>query len=171
VRSLHREGRLYAGQTFSWARAGESSGSIKVRAEEDAVVLMYVVRSLVSAEWKPIEQRVPFAWTDCHFGGRRPWFICDVRANRRYCGRRVAVLYLASELFACRHCYGLAYASQQGGLLFCNLRRSQSIRLRLGGNSDPFEPFPKKPRRMHRATHQRLREQAEAAEQIVFRRR
>ena len=53
----------------------------------------------------------PTCW---HLGGRRPWFICSVRANGRYCGRRVAVLYLAGELFACRKCYGLAYASQRG---------------------------------------------------------
>jgi hypothetical protein len=49
---------------------------------------------------------------------------------------RVAVLYLAGEVFACRKCYGLAYASQQGGLLFRNLRKSQGIRMRLGGSPD-----------------------------------
>lgn len=35
--------------------------------------------------------------------GRR-WFVCSVHANGRYCGRRVALLYLAGELFACRRC-------------------------------------------------------------------
>ena len=78
------------------------------------------------------------------------------------------MLYLAGELFVCRRCYGLAYASQQGAPLFCNLRRSQRIRMRLGGNPHPFEAFPERPRGMHRRTYLRLREQAEAAEMIKF---
>ena len=80
------------------------------------------------------------------------------------------MLYLAGELFACRKCYGLAYASQQGGLLFRNLRKAQSIRMRLGGNPDPCEPFPAKPRRMHRRTYLLLRAQAEEAEALTLRR-
>jgi hypothetical protein len=48
-----------------------------------------------------------------HFDGRRPWFRCAVYSNGQYCGRRAAVLYAAGDLFACRHCYGLAYMSQQ----------------------------------------------------------
>jgi hypothetical protein len=55
-----------------------------------------------------------------------------------------AVLYLAGELFACRTCYGLAYASEQGGLLFPNLRKSQAIWRRLGGSPGPCESFPER---------------------------
>ena len=101
VRHWHRTGRLSAGQTFPWAWtcAGEQSGSIKVRTEEDALVFIYAARSLLVAKWKPVEQRVPITWTECHFGGRRPWFTCSAHVNGRYCGRRVAVLYLAGEFF------------------------------------------------------------------------
>ena len=115
VRRRHREGRLRAGQSFScsWTYGGEPSGTIHVRAEYDAVLLIYRARSWGATEWKSIEQRVPITWTACHLGGRRPWFVCSVCSNGRYCGRRVAVLYGAGELFACRCCYGLAYASQQ----------------------------------------------------------
>ena len=104
VRRWRREGRLRAGRQFSWSwtSGGETSGTIKVRSEVDAVVLMYQARSLLAAGWKSIEQRVPITWTNCHFGGRRPWFACSVRANGKYCGRRVAVLYLTGESFACR---------------------------------------------------------------------
>jgi hypothetical protein len=87
-------------------------------------------------------------WTNCHFGDRRPWFICSVRTNGQHCGRCVAVLYLGGDSVACRKCCGLAYESQQGGLQFRNLRKAQSIRLRLGGSPDPFTPFPAKPRCM-----------------------
>jgi hypothetical protein len=36
-----------------------TSGTIEVRTEEDAVVLIYRVRSLLATEWKAVEQRVP----------------------------------------------------------------------------------------------------------------
>ena len=109
VRRWHREGRLSTGQYFScsWSFGGEPSGSITVRTGPNAVFLTYRVRSYEDTQWKSIEQRVPITWTECHLGGRRPWFVCSVYSGGRYCGRRVAVLYGAGELFACRRCYGL----------------------------------------------------------------
>jgi hypothetical protein len=67
---------------------GEPYGNVDVRVEGEAVVLSYRVRSWGATDWKLIEQRVPIRWTPCHFGGRRPWFCCSMRANGRYCGRR-----------------------------------------------------------------------------------
>jgi hypothetical protein len=52
--------------------------------------------------------------------------------------------------------------------LFRSISRSLKIRVRLGGSPDPFEPFPERPRGMHRRTYLRLREQAEAAEASKF---
>jgi hypothetical protein len=94
------------------------SGSVKVRTESDALVFSYDARVLFATEWKSIEQRVPIDWTACHLAARRPWFTCAICINGQYCGRRVGVLYVAGDLFACRKCYGLAYASQQGGFGF-----------------------------------------------------
>jgi hypothetical protein len=129
---------------------------MKVRTEADAVVLIYRVRSLLAAEWKSIEQRLPITWTNCHFGGRRPWFVCSARANGRYCGRRVAVLYGAGELFACRNCHQLGYESQQEDPYIRSLKRSQKIRMRLGGSGgDPFGQLPEKPRGMWKRTFER----------------
>jgi hypothetical protein len=166
VRRWHREGLLRAGQYFScsWTRGGEPSGKINVRTECDAVVLSYRARNSGASEWKSIEQRVPIAWTGCHFGGRRPWFVCSVYSNDQYCGRRAAVLYGAGELFACRRCYGLAYASQQETPMQRGVGQAQKIRMRLGGTVNLFEPFPEKPKRMHWCTYLRLRARAEAAE-------
>ena len=115
VRRWRREGRLHAGQHFSssWTSGGKPFGSISVRTEADAVVLVFHSRNSQGSDWKSVEQRVPITWTACHLGGRRAWFRCAVYSNGRYCGRRVALLYGAGELFACRRCYGLAYASQR----------------------------------------------------------
>ena len=61
----------------------------------------------------------------------------------------VALLYLAGELFACRRCYGLAYASQRKALYFCDIDKAQKIRTRLGGRAVMLERFPDKPKGMH----------------------
>jgi hypothetical protein len=166
VRRWHREGWLRPGQYFScsWTRRGERTGSIMVRTEQDAVVLIYKYRSWSESEWRSIEQRVPIAWTACHLGGQRPWFICSAYSNDRYCGRRAAVLYGAGELFVCRRCHGLAYASQQETPGDRAMHQAQKIRMRLGGSADLREPFPEKPKRMHWRTYLRLRSRAEAAE-------
>jgi hypothetical protein len=94
---------------------------------------------------------------NCRFGGRRPWLTCSAHSNGRYCGRRVAMLYLAGELFACRRCCGLAYASQQKDPLVRNVSRSQKIRARLGGPCDLFGPIPERPRGMWPAPSRRSR--------------
>ena len=167
VRRWHREGRLSTGQYFScsWSLAGEPSGSISVRTGPNAVFLTYRVRSYEDAQWKSIEQRVPITWTECHLGGRRPWFVCSVNSGGRYCGRRVAVLYGAGELFACRRCYGLAYASQREALRLRGLGKARKIRMRLGGSPNMGEAFPDKPKGMHWRTDDRLRRLHDVAEQ------
>jgi hypothetical protein len=122
------------------------------------------------AEWKSVEQFVPITWTACHFGGRRAWFCCTGHSGGQYCGRRVALLYGAGERFACRRCYGLAYASQQESLRYRGFGKAQKIRIRLGGNGDIFDAFPDKPKGMHWRTYDRLRSTHDiAAERLIGR--
>jgi len=99
---------------------------------------------------------LPITWTACHLGGGRAWFRCNVSSNGRFCGRRVALLYAAGELFACRHCYGLAYASQREPMRRRGLGKAQKIRMQLGGSGNMFDDFPQKPKGMHRRTYIRL---------------
>jgi hypothetical protein len=134
-----------------------------IRVESDAVVLNYRADSSGSGELKSVQQRVPIRLTACHLGGQRSWFVCSVHSNGRYCGRRAAILYGAGELFACRRCYGLSYASQQQTALHRGLEQARKIRIGLGGSADLLERFPTKPKGMHRRTFQRLRARAEAA--------
>jgi hypothetical protein len=167
VRRWHREGRLGAGQSFScsWTRASAPSGSISVRTHADAVVLAFRHQSWGDTEWQSVEQRVAITWTACHLGGRRPWFTCPAHFSGKYCGRRVALLYLDGKLFACRRCCGLAYASQQESLWGRGLGKAQKIRMQLGGSPNPLEAFPDRPKRMHWKTYDRLRRAHDLAEQ------
>ena len=155
IRDWHREGRLRAGQQFSWSwtSGGETSGTIKVRSEVDAVVLMYQARSFLAAGWKSIEQRVPIAWTLCHLGGRRPWFICSVRSNTQYCGRRVAVLCLGGDRSRAESCYGrLMPASRAGSVPQPAQGAGVTPARRQPG---PIGPIPERPRGMWRRTYGR----------------
>src|ERR1700730_13873055 len=110
----NRLGYLRSSRWFSWAwtRDGERVASINVEAGHHSVTLKYRIRSY-GEDWSDVEQRVAIAWTPCRFGGARPWFMCSVQSNGVYCGRRVTKLYGVGRLFACRHCYRLAYTSQQ----------------------------------------------------------
>jgi hypothetical protein len=112
-----------------------------VEVEDAAIVLNYRCSS-GSGEWKPIQQRVPISMAACHLGGQRPWFVCS--AYSRYCGRRAAILYGAGEMFACRRCYCLSYASQHQAALHRSLEQARKIRMRLGGGADLLAPFPPK---------------------------
>jgi hypothetical protein len=167
VRRWHREGRLRAGQSFSWSwtRGGTPSGSISVQTETEAVLFMFRQQSWGDTEWQSVQQRVPITWTACHFGGCRPWFRCTGYTGGRYCGRRVALLYLAGKLFACRRCYGLAYTSQQESLWCRGLGKAQKIRMQLGGSPSMLEVFPDRPKGMHWKTYERLRRAHDLAQQ------
>ncbi len=155
VRRWHRDGLLTPHQSFGrrWSRDGETLASIRVRTESDRVILTYRHRS-GGDDWKDESYPVRLDWTVCTYGGSRPWFLCPATG----CGRRVAKLYLGgSGVFACRHCYRLAYDCQRETDDDRAVRRAETIRLRLG-----WEPgivnFPGgRPKGMHRRTFERLK--------------
>ncbi len=68
-------------------------------------------------------------------------------------------------MLACRTCHGLAYQSQRDRREDRLRHRARAIRQRLGGTANLFEPFPDRPKRIHRSTYARWREKAAAAEQ------
>jgi hypothetical protein len=61
AREWKRRGLLRPGQMFpvSWNRAGVACGSISVRAETDAVILVFRSQHPGATGWKSTEQRVP----------------------------------------------------------------------------------------------------------------
>ena len=99
------------------------------------------------------EYPVRLEWTACTLGGRRAWFLCPADG----CGRRVALLYLGGAgIFACRHCYRLAYACQRETADHRAMRRADSIRERLGWQAGILNVNGGKPRGMHWRTFNRL---------------
>jgi hypothetical protein len=167
VRQLHREGRLLAYQSFllSWQFDNRQLGDISVRTEHDLLILRFEIRTAENPELKLVEQRVPIIWTPCALGGQRPWFRCIAESAGSCCGRRVAKIYLGgSSVFACRRCYGLAYRSQSNSAFHRYIAKAMQIRMRLGGSPSLLDPFPPKPKGLHRATYERLRRAHDAAE-------
>ena len=92
----------------------------------------------------------------------------DARIRGRWlegeCTRRrvqVAILY-GGGIFACRHCYRLAYASQREGADDRALRRADTIRRRLGWKPGILNGLGDKPKGMHWRTFERLTSDHEA---------
>jgi hypothetical protein len=149
VRQLHRTGIFGDGWVmlqpwFRWP------GIVQIRA----------TRYLIQLELKNqvVPQQIRVSWTRCHYGGARPWLHC-------LCGRRVAKLFKGLGGYYCRQCFdNPRYASQtkstQGRLHF----EACKLRLRLGGIASLTEPFPERPRGMHRKTYERLRRRVERLE-------
>jgi hypothetical protein len=154
VRYLQRAGLLTAGRgiRLHWSRNGEQVASIQARTEDDRLTLIYRHKS-GGNDWQPMDYPVRLEWTDCHLGGRRVWFLCPAAG----CGRRVALLYLGGAgIFACRHCYRLAYACQRETADDRAMRRADNIRERLGWQAGIANPRGGKPKGMHWRTFERL---------------
>lgn len=141
VRRMHRAGGLRSGVLGSWIwtnnYTGDVAGTIGYAAEAAGVELRY------SVSGDPRRQYIAVERTRCHLGGSRPWFICPVR------GERVAVLYMRSGRFACRHCQRIAYASQCEDMTGRAWRKQRKVEARLG-------PDGERPKGMHAATYDRL---------------
>jgi hypothetical protein len=103
-----------------------------------------------------VDETVGIVRMPCRLGGSRPFFVCPGVMNGIACERRVAKLYGAGRYFLCRHCYGLAYASQREGALDRALRRANKVRQRLGGEPGMAARFPGRPKGMGQKTYKRL---------------
>jgi hypothetical protein len=162
VLQWNKLGYLQSSSKFPWVwtRDGATTASIGVEGGKDSLTLNYHFQAN-GREWEKVEQRIRIAWRPCRFGGERPWFICS---NGRNCGRRVRSLYGAGKLFACRYCYGLAYASQQLSARYRDSARAQSIKQRVDGSANMLEEFLEKPKGMHWRTFARLRGQYTVAQ-------
>ncbi len=155
INYLHQNNLLYSTHQFSltWSRNDKPRGSISILCDRDQLTLVYrhQVRGQSS---ESITCPVSLSWSNCHFGGRRPWFHCPVRK----CNRRVSKLY-GGKIFACRHCQRLAYKSQRESSLDRNLRKANKLRDKLDWMPGILNPTGNKPKGMHRATFLNLQAQ------------
>lgn len=151
IRKWHREGFLTAGCAFSqkWERRGEYLGSISVEVMQGHVILDYHYK--IDGKSEKFRYAIDIVWTKCNLGGKRPWFKCPIHK----CGRRSAVLY-GGALFACRHCYNLAYPSQRENLDNRATRQAEKIRNRLAWEPGFLNGEGFKPKGMHWKTYYRL---------------
>jgi hypothetical protein len=148
---------------WQWMVDGEQVASISMRAETGRLILSYRIRSN-GCDWESVEEPILLTETNCHYGGARPWFRCPDVRNGQYCGRRVRKLFLASRLFVCRHCLGLAYTCQSEQPMQRHNRRANKMRIALGGEPGTGALLPRKPKGMHWKTYWRKMDAIERAE-------
>ena len=152
VRWLARKGILKSTgwANIEWSRDGKPVASVRVRGDTDRIHLWYR-HSRNGGPWTTESYAVRVVQTACHLGGSRAWFICP--AVR--CGRRVAKLF-GGEVFACRHCYRLAYPSTREDAWDRATRRADIIRDRLGWKPGVLNGMGRKPKWMRWKTYDRL---------------
>lgn len=122
------------------------------------IQLEYTIGEDWSRNWTGEESHpVELEYTDCHFGGVRPWFKCP----NRECRRRVRKLYFprGARYWLCRECYDLQYlTSRRSGddVKTAELRYRRAFRKADAENRRPHPnnaPFrPTRPTGMHHDT-------------------
>jgi hypothetical protein len=147
VRVLHQRDCLRPGLAFSWSWSwgDEPAGSISIFTNTESIRLMYSTK-----DGEQVADLVDLDRTTCNYGGTRTWFLCP------RCGRRVAVLF-GGKRFWCRHCHGIAYASENEDATSRLLRRSNKLRERVHARAGTAYPVTFKPKGMHQRTFDRIR--------------
>ena len=129
---------------------GKTVASVGVLLTYDDVCITY--RHKTNKDyWSDEAYTVDLEWTDCHYGGQRPWFQCP----NRCCGKRVAILYISGSI-GCRQCQGLVYESQRENVCNRSSRAADKLRDRLGWKRGFLHGEGYRPKGMHRATFERL---------------
>jgi hypothetical protein len=156
VREWERAKLLVPGKWFVYERQTSELSviSINVEVRADLVILRYQTRRPgdSSRQRFDIQVRAGLGFSPCNYTGRRPWFICPMPE----CERRVALLYLHGMNFMCRDCAGLSYGCRQLDRPNRAILHAGKIRMKLGGSPTVTDPFPPRPKGMHRTTYARL---------------
>lgn len=153
VRRLQRDGLLKRGAAFRWQWSEEGRCTASVNMSVSDVLHLSYRHRYNGGDWQDASYSVSLAWTSCTYGGERAWFRCPAAQ----CGRRVAILHMGNGgIFACRHCYRLAYRSQRETADDRASRRADKLRARLGWESGILNGEGGKPKGMRWRTFNRL---------------
>jgi hypothetical protein len=170
-----------------WGDHDDPEATITVAAEGDRELdgepraarlrLIYTITDGRTDESEDVEYPVPLEYTECNFGGVRPWFRCPGSVDGEACRRRVRKLYLplyarGARYYLCRHCYDLGYrssrtsgddierAEQRYRKAFA---KADAEDRRAHPNNAPY--FPERPKGMHHDTFEDLAADVQAARQ------
>jgi len=109
-----------------------------------------------------VPQQVPVSWTQCHYGGARPWLHC-------LCGRRALRLFKGFGGYFCRPCCGNPiYESQKRNKKARAYLQAYRARQQLGGSRPGVDPVPERPYRMKQKTYARLCDRIERLERQLI---
>ena len=166
--------------TVQWGSKEDPSGSIRVYLlpqnknvkKATSFRLEYTITDGRTGEKTTRDYRVPLEYTECNFGGERPWFRCPGVVSGERCNRRVAKLYRPprGELFFCCHCYDLGYTSSRTSgneLKQAELRyrrafaKADKESRRPHPNNRPW--LPERPKGMHSDTYEEFLDKVQAA--------
>lgn len=148
-RNLLRVGTWSA---LRWSRGTQETGSIKIAVVSQGIRLVY--RRRERGEWQDVDEIVSLVETPARLGGSRQWFRC------LSCQRRCRIIYGGGH-FHCRRCHGLKYGTQYEPHFARAATAVLKIRSRLGAKGGIDDPFPRRPKGMHRRTYERLRDEEE----------
>lgn len=126
--------------TITWTSENGDENSVGYRfrahGEPDILELRYSsYNRFLDDEPRDVVCTIPIDYTECHFGGERPWFRCPK------CNDRVGKLYSTARSveYICRDCGGLIYRSQESANeLVEAFRAKREARARFRNN--PFAP-------------------------------
>ncbi len=138
-----------------WSNRG-IAGEVEMTVVDDTVECTY--RSAVGPRSNEQTYRLYVSWTYPHYGGQRPWLHCALPSCQRRSGR----LFLDDPYLVCRECAGVQYPSQlrRRPRHVQRVERAKAIRSELGGRPTLADPFPSRPKGMHRKTYERLHNEA-----------
>lgn len=112
-------------------------------------------------EWQPTKQIITIMRLPCPKGGETALFLCPG------CGKRRKHLYGAGRLFLCRMCHRLTYASRRERVHDRAGRRARSLRRKIGVEIGMGNWVGPKPKGMHQATFDAIRNEIHACEDVV----
>jgi len=156
IRRLQRNHWLEPDQTYNLHQYehlfGRKLGIFSINTRKDLLEIEFIPCNPNDDYFPP--QNVQIAWTPCHFGGYRPWFLCP--GDR--CDRRVAILY-GPQPMLCRHCWRIAYPSQSENQVQRLCRRLRSVEANCAKERGKISNENlKRPKGMHHRTFQSLEE-------------